>query len=74
MIYRSLCTVCVHFSNDEETDKPICIAFPGRIPKEILPDAFDHRNEYPGDGGIRFTPDGPVDQDVIDGIVNPKQF
>jgi hypothetical protein len=74
MIYRSLCTMCVHKSNDEETDQPICLAFPQGIPDEIVRLGFDHREEYPGDGGVRFTPDGPVDQDEIDGIVNRKQF
>lgn len=30
-----------------------CDAFPGGIPVEILAGA-DHREEFPGDGGIRF--------------------
>ena len=34
--------------------KAICAAFPKGIPGEIWEEGFDHRQAYPGDGGIRF--------------------
>lgn len=70
MIYRGLCTSCVHFGEDPETGDPACPGFPEGIPDEIIRLGFDHRNEYPGDGGYRFTPDGPADQDKIDDAVS----
>jgi hypothetical protein len=33
-----------------------CSAFPDGIPAEILDGGFDHREPYPGDGGIRYRP------------------
>jgi hypothetical protein len=33
---------------------PYCAAFPDRIPHEVFPGQFDHRQPYPGDNGIRF--------------------
>jgi hypothetical protein len=50
-IVPSQCSQCVHL-----IDKRLwrCQAFPGGIPSAILTNQFDHRNEYPGDHGIRF--------------------
>lgn len=46
----SQCVFCVHEGGAS------CAAFPGGIPMEILTNEFDHRQPYPGDGGIRFEP------------------
>lgn len=70
MIYRGLCTACVHFAHDDETGDPVCAAFPGGIPDEIIRLGFDHRNEYPGDNDVRFEPAGPVDVEWIERIVS----
>ena len=34
---------------------PYCDAFPDGVPDAIFLGGFDHREEYPGDGGIRFV-------------------
>lgn len=31
-----------------------CTAFPAGIPDEIYPGGFDHRQPFPGDGGVRW--------------------
>ncbi|GAB2449695.1 hypothetical protein [Streptosporangium sandarakinum] len=33
---------------------PYCDAFPEKIPDAVFLGGFDHREPYPGDGGIRF--------------------
>lgn len=43
------CLDCKHY-----TGLSTCDAFPDKIPQEIFDGTFDHTNEYPGDGGIRF--------------------
>jgi hypothetical protein len=45
-----ICYFCTRFNRKDFT----CEAYPKGIPVEILHEAFDHRNEYKGDGGIRF--------------------
>lgn len=66
MMYKTMCTSCAHLSDDPETGEPFCAAFQGPPPLEIWQDGFDHREEFPGDNGIRFTPDGPTDVDWLD--------
>ncbi|TDE58162.1 hypothetical protein E1295_06000 [Nonomuraea mesophila] len=33
---------------------PFCEAFPGGVPDQIYFGGFDHRQGYPGDGGVLF--------------------
>lgn len=43
------CFICKHLRSERK-----CIAFPQGIPDEIYFLGFDHRNEFPGDNGVRF--------------------
>lgn len=45
------CLECKHIHTGYFT----CAAFPQGIPAKIFTGKFDHRNEYPGDKGIRFA-------------------
>jgi hypothetical protein len=56
-----------------DPDTQTCAAFPAGIPDEILRQGFDHRNEYPGDNGVRFTPSGPVDPAKLDAMVRSTE-
>jgi hypothetical protein len=76
MMYRSICTKCVHigaYDTEENSALVTCAAFPSGIPDEIIRQGYDHRNPYEGDQGIMFTPDGPVDVEWIENVVNPKK-
>jgi hypothetical protein len=68
-----MCSRCRHFEPGMDDRKPSCLAFPDGIPGQIVRRGFDHRNEYPGDGGIRFEPDGPVSVDWIEKRVAPAK-
>ena len=48
----SQCTFCAHRSDDGT----YCEAFPQGIPFDLLHNRHDHRLEYPGDNGTRYTP------------------
>lgn len=76
MMYRTICVDCVHFRAEEEDDSAsmpaTCTAFPSGIPDEIGRAGFDHRNPFPGDNGIMFTPREGVDPAAIDRVVNPS--
>jgi hypothetical protein len=52
-----ICIRCRHFVNDRRFT---CRAFPGGIPDPILVMDHDHREPYPGDGGIRYEPAEPA--------------
>lgn len=54
-IYGIQCAKCVHLSFDPPADGigSQCTAFK-RIPAEILKGGHDHRQPYPGDGGVKF--------------------
>ncbi|AWS46459.1 hypothetical protein [Streptosporangium sp. 'caverna'] len=59
----SICDACarLHRRRNPEAETtmdmwtPYCDAFPGGVPDAIFFGGFDHREEYPGDGGIRFV-------------------
>lgn len=59
-----MCVRCAHYSDDE--GEPFCAAFQGPPPEEILMNGFDHRQPFPGDNGITYEPDGPVDVKWLD--------
>ncbi len=50
------CVACAHLRLDG-TGRWACQAFPRGIPAAILEGRIDHRQPYPGDGGVRFQPD-----------------
>jgi len=60
----SQCLFCTRW-----TGRGMCEAYPGepyKIPVVILANKHDHRDPYPGDGGLRFTPsdkEGAIKQD-----------
>lgn len=44
---------------------PVCKAFPGHIPDEVLMNQVDHRKPIDGDDGVQFEPrDGLTDEDL----------
>lgn len=62
---RSQCSTCVHFRSPflepqlaARGKGPTCKAFSGGIPEIIYTNGFDHRNEFPGDNGVRWTDNG----------------
>lgn len=71
MMGPTLCSLCSTFDWDEN-GTPVCQAFPGGIPPEILHQGFDHRNEFPGDNGIRFTPNPGVTPEDVEQVLSLK--
>jgi hypothetical protein len=49
-----ICIACAHIQTDDFGIITGCEAFPDGIPDAIYVEGFDHREPYPGDGGIRF--------------------
>jgi hypothetical protein len=51
------CGSCRHFDR-ERRDGNFCDAFPDGdgIPQEIINGEHDHRESYPGDEGVRWSP------------------
>lgn len=47
-----ICVGCTHRRGQELA----CDAFPEGIPGPIIRSEFDHRESFPGDGGITFDP------------------
>lgn len=45
------CALCAHYRIGRT-----CAAFPGGIPAVILTGEVDHREPYPGDHGVRWSP------------------
>ncbi|NSW84254.1 MAG: hypothetical protein HPY90_13460 [Syntrophothermus sp.] len=65
--YGEQCARCKHLSlhSAEDGVGSKCTAFK-RIPREILEGRFDHRNPYPGDGGIRFEPRRDLSESAVE--------
>ena len=51
-LYENLCRLCKHRTGYG------CAAFPKEIPLEIRQMYVDHRQPYPGDGGVLFEAKG----------------
>ena len=47
------CWTCRHY---DERARVRCAAFPDGIPLPIQWGEFDHRQPFPGDGGVRYEP------------------
>lgn len=43
----------------------VCVAFPAGIPAPLLAGSADHRDPYPGDGGVRFEPDPDAPASIL---------
>jgi hypothetical protein len=50
----SQCQLCRHRARPASF--PVCKAFPGAIPQELLDNEADHRRPFEGDDGVRFEP------------------
>lgn len=57
------CFNCRRFRGNTDEGALHCEAFPAGIPAQILTGAIDHRQPYPGDGGLRFD---PIDPELVD--------
>lgn len=62
---RSQCDTCIHFRSILEEpqlaargEDSTCAAFPSGILDIIYENGFDHRNEFPGDNGVRWESNG----------------
>ena len=51
-----ICVFCKHFRAESTGDEPDCAAF-AEIPDSIFRGEIEHRQPYPGDGGILFELD-----------------
>lgn len=58
-----LCDACSRLRDADS--HPTCEAFPDGIPDAIYFEAFDHRDPFPGDNGVRFVPSGEA-LDLVD--------
>lgn len=59
--YRQ-CYACAHYRGFRPGEEArTCAAFPDQIPVEIWLDDHDHRERFPGDGGVTFEDYDPAD-------------
>jgi hypothetical protein len=52
--------------DDEETERPVCKAFPDGIPEEISYGDNLHLEPYPGDNGIQYEEGEPYSDEEED--------
>lgn len=68
-----MCEGCLHRRPDiSEADpgplKKVCDAFPDGIPEPIWMNEADHRDPYPGDDGLRFSPRSIADDERVNDL------
>lgn len=49
-----ICDSCTRLEVGQQGYSYRCAAFPDGIPDAIYPGGFDHRQPFPGDGGVRW--------------------
>lgn len=75
-----ICLICKRLGDtiriSDEERRYTCEAFPDGIPDEIFFKAFDHRNPYPGDKGIRFVvrEDRKAQLEMYDALIKRKRI
>ena len=61
-----ICCACTRWRPDvTRPGPPTCAAFPEGIPDAITFGAFDHRQPFPGDGGVLFELD-PAKREALE--------
>ena len=55
MLRPSICFSCQHLTVLNENEVATCSVFPDAIPGPIVRGEFDHREAYPGDGGVGWV-------------------
>ena len=61
-IIEAQCNFCKHLKRGTVT----CIAFPERIPDQILSNQWDHTSPIEGDHGIQFEPNRAGEATIIE--------
>ncbi len=58
--FRVACNDCAHYLGFAK-----CMAFPERIPRELLTVEISHDTPYPGDRGYLFTPNVKIAKEAV---------